>query len=66
MSFTSFLLRTAFRRSDDKRDAQLTTPEGIERFDDLCYGENARWNLLDVYRPKVTVRRGSKKKSPSS
>ena len=52
MSFTSFMLRTAFRRSDDKRDAGLTTPEGIERFDDLRYGEDARWNLLDVYRPK--------------
>ena len=35
MSFTSFMLRTAFRRSDDKRDAGLTTPEGIERFDEL-------------------------------
>ena len=52
MSFISFMLRTAFRRSDDKRDAGLTTPEGIERFDDLRYGEDARWNLLDVYRPK--------------
>lgn len=52
MSLTSFMLRTAFRRSDDKRDAGLTTPEGIERFDDLRYGEDARWNLLDVYRPK--------------
>ena len=52
MSYTSFMLRTAFRRSDDKRDAGLTTPEGIERFDDLRYGEDARWNRLDVYRPK--------------
>lgn len=32
--------------------AGLTTPEGIERFDDLCYGENAKWNRLDIYRPR--------------
>ena len=52
MSLTSLMLRTAFRRGDDKRDAGLRTPEGIERFDDLRYGDDARWNLLDVYRPK--------------
>ena len=52
MSFTSFLLRRGFKRGDDKRDAGLTTPPGIERFDDLRYGEDAKWNRLDVYRPK--------------
>jgi acetyl esterase/lipase len=36
---------------DEKRNAGLTTPEGIERFDDLRYGEDER-NILDVYRPK--------------
>lgn len=59
MSFAGFMLRTLSKRSDDKRDAGLTTPEGIERFDDLCYGEDAKWNLLDLYRP-----RGRKEKLP--
>lgn len=45
-----------FRRNckigDMVRDAGLTTPEDVERFDDIRYGENGKWNLLDVYRPK--------------
>jgi acetyl esterase/lipase len=36
---------------DAKRDEGLTTPEGIERFDNIPYGEHER-NILDVYRPK--------------
>lgn len=36
---------------DAKRDAGLTTPEDVQRFDDLRYGEDER-NVLDVYRPK--------------
>ncbi len=39
------------KRDDEKRNAGLTTPEGIRRFDNIRYGENER-NLLDVYRPK--------------
>lgn len=38
-------------RDDAKRNAGLTTPEDIERFDDIRYGEDER-NVLDVYRPK--------------
>ena len=52
MSIASSLLRWAFKRGDDKRDAGLTTPEDIRRFDDLRYGEDPKWNVLDVYRPK--------------
>ena len=36
---------------DEKRNAGLKTPDGIERFDDISYGKNER-NILDVYRPK--------------
>ena len=36
---------------DAKRDEGLTTPDGIERFDNIRYGEHER-NILDVYRPK--------------
>ena len=52
MSFTSFLLRSAFARGDNKRDAGLETPEDIRRYDDIAYGGDARWQALDVYRPK--------------
>ena len=36
---------------DAKRDAGLTTPDDVQRFDDLRYGDDER-NVLDVYRPK--------------
>ena len=52
MSFTSFLLRTAFKRGDDKRDAGLTTPDDIRRYDDIVYGPDRKRQVLDVYRPK--------------
>ena len=38
-------------KDDAKRNEGLTTPEGVERFDDLRYGKNER-HLLDVYCPK--------------
>ncbi len=40
------------KNADAARDKGLTTPEDIERFDDIAYGADAVWNLLDVYRPK--------------
>lgn len=52
MSLTSFIVRTMFRRGDDKRDAGCTTPPDIQRFDDIAYGPNHKWNRLDVYRPR--------------
>ena len=52
MSLASLFLRTTFRHSDNKRDAGLTTPEDICRFDNIFYGPDREWNLLDVYRPK--------------
>ena len=52
MSFTSFMIRRLFKKGDDKRDAGLTTPESIIRFDDIQYGNDQKWNVLDVYRPK--------------
>ena len=30
----------------------LSTPDDIERFDDLAYGPDPVWQILDVYRPK--------------
>lgn len=52
MSLTSSFIRKVFKRSDDKRDAGLGTPQDIQRFDDIRYGGDARWQLLDLYCPK--------------
>lgn len=52
MSAASDMMRKMCKESDDKRDAGLTTPKDIERFDDIVYGEDEEWNVLDVYKPK--------------
>lgn len=52
MSAMSDLVRRLFGEGDDIRDAGLSTPDTIERFDDIAYGPDRTWNLLDVYRPK--------------
>lgn len=51
MSLQSICLRLSAKRSDAKRDAGLTTPSDIIRFDNIRYGKYGKWNLLDVYRP---------------
>ncbi|MGM9587479.1 MAG: alpha/beta hydrolase [Candidatus Limivicinus sp.] len=53
MSKTSDLIRINFRKGDDIRDAGLTTPEDILRYDDIAYGPDPKWQSLDVYRPKA-------------
>ena len=55
MSLLSMAIRRSFKKNDDKRDAGLTTPEDIKRFDDITYGPNGKWNTLDVYRPKGEI-----------
>ncbi len=52
MSQASDMVRTEFKKGDDIRDAGLTTPEDIIRYDDIVYGEDPKWQSLDVYRPK--------------
>jgi acetyl esterase/lipase len=52
MSITSKIVCRLFTGNDKKRDAGLSTPDGIIRYDDIVYGENARWQTLDVYRPR--------------
>ena len=42
------------KRDDGIRDAGLTTPDDIVRYDNIRYGEDER-NFLDVYRPKNAV-----------
>lgn len=45
-------IRRKFKENDDKRDAGLITPDSIIRYDDICYGCDSKWQILDVYRPK--------------
>ena len=52
MSKRSDEIRREWKINDAKRDAGLTTPENIVRFDDFQYGPDPVWNKLDVYRPK--------------
>lgn len=52
MSEKSDAIRKAFKEGDDIRDAGLTTPEDIARFDDILYGGDRHWQKLDVYRPR--------------
>ena len=52
MSEISEFIRKSFKEGDDKRDAGLTTPEDIIRYDNLLYGEDPKWQVLDVYRPR--------------
>lgn len=52
MEKASSLFRERATKSDDIRDAGLTTPDDITRYDDILYGTDAKWQILDVYRPK--------------
>ncbi len=52
MSFTSRLINIMFTRGDNKRDAGLTSPEDIRRFDDIRYGQDEKVHVLDVYKPR--------------
>lgn len=46
-------IRKMFGEGDAKRDAGRTSPEDVERFDNIPYGiVDAKWQKLDVYRPK--------------
>ena len=51
MSETSDRLRREFAQSDAVRDAGLTTPEDVLRYDDIAYGAHPMQSL-DVYRHK--------------
>ena len=55
MSLGSYIFKKMCTKSDTARDSGLTTPAEIERFDNIKYGSNPKWNLLDVYRPKAAI-----------
>ena len=52
MSLLSRYIRYDFGKGDRKRDAGLKTPEDVVRHDDIAYGPDRKYQLLDVYRPK--------------
>lgn len=52
MEFDAEKLRRAFGATDQKRDAGLTTPDNIKRYDDIIYGKYGKYNLLDIYHKK--------------
>lgn len=54
MSKASEMVRMEFKKGDDIRDAGLTTPEDIVRYDDIVYGSDPAQQSLDVYRPKAS------------
>lgn len=41
------------KKGDDIRDYGLTAPKDIIRYDDIVYGQDAKWQSLDVYRPRA-------------
>lgn len=51
-------IRREFGESDFQRDKNLTTPQDIQRYDNIFYGKDGM-QVLDVYRPK-----NSRKKLP--
>ena len=51
MSFSSDWIRENFAAGDTARDAGLTSPDDVVRYDDIVYGDDPEWQVLDVYRP---------------
>lgn len=45
-------MRMAWAASDAKRDRGLRTPLDVQREDNIAYGPDGDWNLLDVYLPR--------------
>ncbi|MBQ5334854.1 MAG: alpha/beta hydrolase [Oscillospiraceae bacterium] len=52
MSLFTYLFRKNCTKSDAQRDAGLTTPPQVERYDGLVYGSDPVWQSLDLYCPK--------------
>lgn len=52
MSIGTWLFRKRCIKADSARDANNKTPDTVERFDNIQYGLDEKYQLLDVYRPK--------------
>ena len=51
MSFSSFMFRKMCTKSDAKRDAGLTIPDGVMYMRDIRYGRNKKYHTLDICWP---------------
>ena len=45
-------MRHKMTKDDRKRDEGLTTPEDVIRYDDIPYGKDRKYQILDVYRQR--------------
>ena len=52
MSITSHIVRTLFTIGDLKRDLGWKKPRNVDSVENLSYGQDDKWHLLDVYRPR--------------
>ncbi len=52
MSVTARMLFKAFALADSQKNKGQQTPEDIVRYDDIVYGPDSEWHVLDVYRPR--------------
>ncbi|MCR4789877.1 MAG: alpha/beta hydrolase [Treponemataceae bacterium] len=52
MSLSAYIFNQVCRKGDKVRDQGLSTPDDVLRFDNLQYGSDEKWNILDIYRPK--------------
>ena len=57
MSALSDQMRHDFKTNDDIRDAGLTTPKDVVRYDDIAYGTESPLQALDLYRPRALAGR---------
>lgn len=52
MSLRNYIFVRNCIKSDTKRDEGLTTPDDIERIDNIVYGTDSKWQIMDIYKPK--------------
>jgi len=52
LSLYSYVMNRNCTRSDNKRDAGLTTPDDVVRYNGISYGPHRKWNILELYVPK--------------
>ena len=55
MSITSHIVRTLFTIGDLKRDLGWKKPGNVDSVENLSYGQEDKWHLLDVYRPRKAM-----------
>ena len=56
----AFTMRVTWKAGDDKRDSGLSTPDTIQRDDNIPYDKKDKLQILDVYRPKSLISESKK------